>query len=793
MSERLKILLLLLIATFSTPLLVNAESVVLDWNTFLGCTDTDRGKAVAVDSSGNVYITGYSYASWGAPINTYTGNSEGFLAKYDPDGNHLWLTFMGCASVDWAMALAVDNEGNVYVAGTSFGTWGSPVNPYGGGFADGFLAKFDPDGNRLWNTFLGGSSGDYAYAVALDPSGSPCVAGLSGATWGSPVNPYTVLNDAYVAKFNANGQRVWNTFLGGSGQQQAQGLVISPNGEIAVTGKTNSSWAAANLLDYSGGEDAFVSALSASGAFLWNTYLGGMGNDQGTAITVDSHGDFLVLGCSTATWGSPITAHSGSGDAFVAKIDAQDGGMAWNTFIGGSGTEYGYALTLDPEDNLFITGYSASPWGTPLHEHSGVDDLFIAALFSSGHYYQHTFYGSNDYDDARGIAYDTDHQALWVSGYAKKTWGTPLTSYAGGSYDAFLLKLVPSYTIHFDADMNGHISGNTTQTLKPGQCNSAVTAIPDDGYMLKYWNGEGFGISTENPLTICDVHSDLNLTAQFTRIMFTVSARVDGGHGTVSPAGQSVLPGGKATVQITPDTGYSLVSLTDNGKAVNPTTPYTIGNIQGNHVLVAMFGNEEPVVTITSPTGGSIVSGQVSVTALVNDDLGISSVTFSVDGREINRNQVQKSRSPKTSGIDLASESTRFTFTWDSSGYSSGSHTLSVTASDEAGTSGSDSVTVSLQNLQLNLSAERHSVRAWSIRRDYADIALSVRNSGSQVSLYRLLRQTGGGSFATLAELGSDDTSYRDKYLEPGQSYSYRMEALDSSGNILAQSNEVTL
>ncbi len=784
---------LTLLFLFAVTQPVRAESVVLDWNTFLGCTDTDRGQAVAVDSGGNVYVTGYSYASWGTPINTYTGNSEGFLTKYDPDGNRLWLTFMGCASVDWAMALAVDNEGNVYVAGTSFGTWGSPVNPYGGGFADGFLAKFDPDGNRLWNTFLGGSSGDYAYAVALDPSESPCVAGLSGASWGSPVNPYTVLNDAYVAKFNANGQRVWNTFLGGSGQQQAQGLVISPNGEIAVTGKTNSSWAAANLLDYSGGEDAFVSALSASGAFLWNTYLGGTGNDQGTAIAVDSHGDFLVLGCSTSTWGSPITAHSGSGDAFVAKINAQDGGMVWNTFIGGSGTDYGYALTLDPGDNLFITGYCSSPWGTPLHEHSGVDDLFIAVLSSSGLYYQHTFYGSNDYDDARGIAISPDQEALWVAGYAKKTWGEPLTPYAGGSYDAFLLKLVPSYTIHFEADMNGQISGNTTQTLKPGQCSSAVTAIPDEGYMLKYWNGEGFGISTDNPLTVCDVHSDLNLTAQFTRIMYTVSARVDGGHGTVSPASQSILPGGKTTVQITPDTGYSLISLTDNGKAVTPTTAYTLSNVQGNHVLVALFGNEEPLVTITAPTGGSIVSGQVTVMASVSDDLGISNVIFHVDGREISRRRVQKTRHSKTPGIDAAPESTRCSFSWDSAAYAPGSHTLRVTASDEAGASGSDSVTVSLQNLQLGLSAERKTVRAWSIRRDYAYIVLSVQNHGVQVGSYRLLRRQGSGDFATLAELGSDLTSYRDKYLEPGQSYSYRMEALDQSGQILAQSNEVIL
>ncbi|MDO9264806.1 MAG: SBBP repeat-containing protein [Desulfosalsimonadaceae bacterium] len=431
-------LILLLLVMFSTASMAQADDPVLDWHTFMGSGGQDRGQAVAVDDNGNTYVTGYSYASWGSPVNAYTGNCEGFLAKFDSNGNLLWNTFLGCASIDWAVALAVDSAGNIYVGGTSFATWGTPLNAFAGGFADGFLAKFDSSGNRIWNTFLGGTSGDYVYAVALDASGMPFVAGLAGSAWGTPVNAYTAGNDAYVARFDASGNYVWHTFIGGTGNQQAQNLVISSGGDIAVTGKTNSSWGA-SVRAYTSGDDCFTAALHSTGGLLWHTFLGGTGGDQGYGITVDSSGDYLVVGITTAaSWGTPLNAYAGSGDTFVAKLDAGAGNLGWHTFIGGPGNDYGYTIDLDGDDNIYIGGFCSVSWGTPLNAHSGADDLYIAALTPDGQPAWHTYYSGTDYDDARSIVLDPDRNSLLVTGYGNSTWGTPVNGHAGG-YDAFLI------------------------------------------------------------------------------------------------------------------------------------------------------------------------------------------------------------------------------------------------------------------------------------------------------------------------------------------------------------------
>ncbi|MFC1607455.1 SBBP repeat-containing protein [Candidatus Latescibacterota bacterium] len=108
---------------------------VIDWNTFSGSSGTDSGEAIAVDGSGNVYVAGYSNATWGSPVNSYTGDYDAFVAKFNSSGALQWNTFLGSSSPDYCNTIAVDASGNVYVGGYSNATWGSPVNPFavGGG------------------------------------------------------------------------------------------------------------------------------------------------------------------------------------------------------------------------------------------------------------------------------------------------------------------------------------------------------------------------------------------------------------------------------------------------------------------------------------------------------------------------------------------------------------------------------------------------------------------------------------------------------------------------------------
>jgi hypothetical protein len=170
----------------------------LTWNTFLGGT----GYGIAVDMSGNVYVAGTSGATWGSPVRAFSGVEDAFAAKLDANGNLTWNTFLGGSGFDAGRALALDVSGNVYVAGYSSATWGSPDRAYSGGY-NAFAAKLDSNGNLTWNTFLGGSGFDLGFGLGVDMSGNVYVAGTSGGTWGSPVRAFSGGLDAFVAKLSA--------------------------------------------------------------------------------------------------------------------------------------------------------------------------------------------------------------------------------------------------------------------------------------------------------------------------------------------------------------------------------------------------------------------------------------------------------------------------------------------------------------------------------------------------------------------------------------------------------------
>ena len=225
----------------------------------MGSTGTDHGLSIAVDGSGNVYVAGDSYATWGTPVNSHAGGGDSFAAKLDSSGTLIWNTFMGSTGFESAHSIAVDGSGNVYVTGTGSTTWGTPVNSHAGS-ADCFAVKSDSSGALIWNTFMGSAGIDQGEAIAVDGSGNVYVAGYSYATWGTPDNPHTMYADSFAAK------------------------------------------------------------LDSSGALIWNTFMGSTGFDQGYAIAVDGSGNVYVAGWGDTTWGTPVNPYQGSVDVFLAKI-----------------------------------------------------------------------------------------------------------------------------------------------------------------------------------------------------------------------------------------------------------------------------------------------------------------------------------------------------------------------------------------------------------------------------------------------------------------------------------------
>jgi uncharacterized delta-60 repeat protein len=411
---------------------------ILKWHTFLGGNDSDAAYSIVVDNSGNIYVTGDSNSTWGSPLHPYSENGDILVAKFNAIGILQWHTFLGGNDYDAGYSIAVDNSGNIYVTGESDSTWGSPLNPYGNGDYDAFVAKLNTNGVLQWHTFLGGSI-TYGSAITVDESGNIYITGSSESTWGNPLNAFSGgQNDAFVAKLNASGLRQWHTFLGGNDSDQASSITVDNSGNIFITGGSFSSWGSP-LNPYSGDYDAFIAKLNANGSREWHTFLGGIAVDWGTKVALDSSRNIFVTGESNSTWGSPLNPNSGNSDAFVAKLN-QNGVLQWHTFLGGPNNDYGYDITIDSIGNIFLMGSSTSTWGSPLNPYSGNSDALVVKLNSGGIYQWHTFLGGIADDDGFGITSDGSGN-VYVTGRGGSTWGSPSNPYGGGYSDAFVAKL----------------------------------------------------------------------------------------------------------------------------------------------------------------------------------------------------------------------------------------------------------------------------------------------------------------------------------------------------------------
>ncbi len=435
---------------------------------------------------------GWRAFSSGWPVPDFVAGAHDPALPLITDPGLSWNTFLGSPNTDDIGSIAVDGDGNVYVIGTSYAAWGSPLQPYNPGGSSGpdaFVAKLDPSGTLLWNTFLGSSSDDFGHGIALDSGGNVYVAGDSNYSWGSPLRAYSGGKDAFVAKLDPNGTLLWNTFLGGDSNDAAIGIAVGSGGNVYVTGY---------------GDDAFVAKLDTNGALLWNTFLGGDSIDVAMGIAVDSSGNVYVTGISYATWGSPLRTHSENcgnnpfdicPDAFVAKL-GPSGALLWNTFIGGSNRDGGISIAVDNSSNVYVAGISYATWESPLRAHSGETcadgepfytcvDAFVAKLDLNGALLWNTFLGSDGYDEGTGIAVGSSNN-IYVSGHSWDTWGNPTGIFSGGNCgftnlplpcpDAFVAKLDTDGALLWNTFLGGNNSGDEGYSIAVDSSNRVYIA-----------------------------------------------------------------------------------------------------------------------------------------------------------------------------------------------------------------------------------------------------------------------------------------------------------------------------
>jgi hypothetical protein len=446
----------------------------LAFSTYLGGLGSDGAFGIAIDGSGEPIVAGTTSSSAfpgaSSPQAAFGGGAfDAFVTKLNATGTAIvYSTYLGGSGSDFANGVAVDAAGEAVVVGATSSTNFPTSSPLRGSFAggpfDAFVTKLSANGTALvYSTYVGGSGNDQAKGVAVDAAGDAFVAGFTFSTNFPIVGALQATNHAasgtaFVAKLNPAGSAFgYSTYLGGSTQDNANGIAIDSAGEAFVVGTTSSvdfPLMSPVQSAYGGTGDAFVSKISAAGSLLiYSTYLGGGANDVANSVAVDGAGEAFVTG-NTASVNFPTvsalraTFAGGSQDGFVAKLGASGSSFAYSTYLGGSDTDFATSIAVDSAGEAFVAGYTASldfPVASPVQGTSGgKEDVFVTGFNQAGASLLYsTYLGGSDNEQGNWVAVDAAGSAVVVGETASTSF--PMVSAmqgaeAGGD-DAFVTKL----------------------------------------------------------------------------------------------------------------------------------------------------------------------------------------------------------------------------------------------------------------------------------------------------------------------------------------------------------------
>jgi len=438
----------------------------LDYSTYLGGSNDDYGRAIAVDASGAAYVTGCTHSTDFPTLNPYQtdqGYCDVFVTKLSNSGNSLvYSTYLGGSINDWGFSIAVDASGAAYITGDTYSTDFPTVNPYQTyqGKTDVIVTKLSSDGSSLvYSTYLGGNSWDGGSSIAVDVSGAAYVTGATASPDFPTENPYQTYQggyDAFITKLSSGGNSLlYSTYLGGElggcGIDEGYHIAVDASGAAYVTGFTESTdFPTENPYQtYQGGEDVFVTKLSIDGSSLvYSTYLGGNNSDNGRGIAVDASGAAYVTGHTFSTdfpTENPYQAYQDYSDVFVTKLNSSGSSLVYSTYLGGSDYDEGSDIAVDCSGAAYVTGHTYSKNFPTLNAYQGDQDtidVFITKLTTGGNSLVYsTYLGGNDVDYSSGITVYAAG-AAYVTGWTSSTDFPTENPYQTdqGFLDAFVVK-----------------------------------------------------------------------------------------------------------------------------------------------------------------------------------------------------------------------------------------------------------------------------------------------------------------------------------------------------------------
>jgi len=415
-----------------------------------GGTSSDGGEGIAVDSSGNSYITGYFQGTidFGGGDVTSAGSNDIFVLKLNSSGTFQWVSTFGGTSSDGGEDITVDSSGNSYITGyfqatVDFGAG----NVTSAGSNDIFVLKLNSSGTFQWVNTYGGASSDIGYGITIDSSGNSYITGYFKATvdFGAGNVTSAGSDDIFVLKLNSSGTFQWVSTFGDTSFDVGRGIAVDSSGNSYITGYFGGT------VDFGGGDvtsaggyDIFVLKLNSSGTFQWVSTFGGTSFDFGQGITIDSSGNSYITGYfgGTVDFGAGNVTSAGSDDIFVLKLNSS-GTFQWVNTYGGASSDIGQGIAVDSSGNSYITGYFGGTvdFGGGDVTSAGGYDIFVLKLNSSGTFQWVSTFGGTSVDRGEAITIDSSGNS-YITGYFQATvdfGGGDVTS--AGNNDIFVLKL----------------------------------------------------------------------------------------------------------------------------------------------------------------------------------------------------------------------------------------------------------------------------------------------------------------------------------------------------------------
>ncbi len=633
------------------------------------------------------------------------------------DPEIIWASYYGDDSYDAILAVERDKSNNVVVAGktasrNNIATSGTYQTTYGGGSFDAFVAKFDRTGSRLWGTYCGGDSADVAYGIAADRVWYDII--IMGSTKSrhglASDDVYQEeygggYSDAFLAKFDQNGQRYWCTYYGGRDASQLiggdylYGGTMDKYGDVYVTGATTSRDTIASKhahQDELGGDfDGFLAKFNSDGYKEWGTYYGGDGFDGSYGIAFDTIGYVTIGGYTASDNGEHIiatedafkTSRSGNSDAFVARFNLR-GTRQWGTYFGGSQQEVVNCIGADKDKNVIIAGNTQSASGiasSGAHQtsHQGGRDGFVAKFSEDGDRLWSTYYGGDMLDDVTGIDCDTEGNICFAGYTSSETNiaspGSFQDSFVGDTiweyddnegewfiaaihYDGFLAFLNPSgervWGSYFAAPSTDQIRclsfDNNDNILIGGDTESDDSLATDGAFKTTY--------SGEIDAFVAKIGSFLRITNVSAPICVGNDIAIEYETATEFNAGNVF------TAQLSNSSGdfsspvnIGSRSATDDGEIIAsipadtpPATGYRVRVVGSNPSKISPDnGMDLTVNPLPEPTvsGNNPACSRTSVTYTTEDDANLQ-ILWSVEGGEIQGDSTNSSVSVVWEDID---------------------------------------------------------------------------------------------------------------------------------------------